>query len=185
MRAFIIILFVFGVQNLAWGQEEIITLQNEPIEFKADGYYIKKVVDNREDKDNIGFVQKGVFKKTKIDAKLKGGVEKAIFNYLQENFRQDQNGVPIVLCITKLQISESKSLPVTGKAEIKMDFCREKNGSLGKLYNAEAYVEKPAVNVSKTQEERIREVITSCLQSFNDSDWKTISPIYIKERKGN
>lgn len=181
MKAFIIILIVFGVHNIIWGQEELIVLQNEPIEFKADGYYIKKVVDDRADKENIGFVQKGVFKKTKIDANLKGGVEKGIYNYLKENFEQDPNAVPIVLCITKLQISESKSLPVTGKVEIKMEFCREKNGSLGKLYDAEAYVEKPAVNVSKTQEERIREVITSCLQSFNDSDWKSITPIYVKE----
>ena len=182
MRAFIIILFVFGIHNIIWGQEEVIVLQNEPIEFKADGYYIKKVIDSREDKENIGFVQKGVLKKTKIDANLKSGVEQAVYNYLKENFKQDPDGVPIVLCITKLQISESKSLPVTGKAEIKMDFCREKNGSLGKLYNAEAYVEKPAVNVTKTHEERIREVITSCLESFSDTDWQTINPIYIKER---
>ena len=183
MRAFIIILFVFGIHNFVWGQEELIVLQNEPITFKADGYYIEKVIDARKDKANIGFVQKGVFKKTKVDAKLKDGIEKSIYNYLNESFGQDPNTVPIVLRITQLQISESKSLPVTGKAEIKMEFCREKDGNLGKLYDAEAYVEKPAVNVTKTHEERIREVITSCLESFNETDWQTITPIYMKERE--
>jgi len=182
MRAFIIILFVFGIHNTIWAQNEVIVLQNEPIAFKADGYYIKNVIDARKDKSNIGFVQKGVFKKTKVDAQLKGGVEKAIYNYLKENFRQDPNTVPIVIRITKLEISESSSLPIKGKAEIAMEFCREKNGSLGKLYDSEAFVEKPAVNVTKTHEERIREVITSCLKSFNDSDWKSIDPIYIKEK---
>ncbi len=181
MRVFIIFLCVFGIPGLTWGQEELIVLQHEPIEFGAEGYFIKKVTDARADKENIGFVQKGLFKKTKIDAKLKGGVGEAIYNYLKQSFSQDNSGVPIVLHITELKISESSSLPVTGKAEIKMEFLREKNGSLGKLYDAEAYVEKPAVNVTKTHEERIREVITSCLKSFNDSDWKSITPMYFKE----
>ena len=185
MRAAIIILFVFGLHQIVWSQDELIVLQNEPIEFKADGFYIKNVEDVRADKENIGFVQKGVFKKTKIDAHLKGGVGKAVYNYLKENFRQDTNGVPIVIRITHLEISETSSLPITGKAGIKIDFCRDKNGSLGKLYNAEAHVEKPAVNVSKTHEERIREVIVTCLESFNDSDWETISPMFFKEGKEN
>jgi hypothetical protein len=185
MRVCVIFLFVFGLHQIIWSQDEIIVLQNEPIEFKVDGFYIKKIEDVRSDKENIGFVQKGVFKKTKVDANLKGGVEKAVYNYLKENIRQDTNGVPIVIRITKLEISETSSLPITGKAEIKIDFCREKNGSLGKLYNAEAYVEKPAVNVSKTHEERIREVIVSCLKSFNDSDWESISPMFFKEGEKN
>lgn len=185
MKALIIILFVFILHQIAWSHDELIVLQNEPIEFEADGFYIKKVEDVRTKKENIGFVQKGVFKKAKIDANLKGGVEKAVYDYLKENFRQDANGVPIVIRITQLEISETSSLPIAGKAEIKMDFCRDKNGSLGKLYKAEAYVEKPAVNVSKTHEERIREVIVSCLKSFNNSDWETISPMFFKEGKEN
>ena len=182
MRAFFIILFVFGIHNIILAQEEAIVLQDEPITFSANGFYIKNVIDARKDKSNIGFVQKGVFKKTQVDAKLKGGVEKAIYNYMKENFSQEPNAVPIVIRITKLEISESKSIPVKGKAEIAMEFCREKNGSLGKLYDSEAFVEKPAVNVTKTHEERIREIITSCLKSFNDSDWKSINPVYIKEK---
>jgi hypothetical protein len=181
MKACIIFLFVFGIQNILWGQEELIVLQNEPIEFKADGFYIKKVTDARKDKENIGFVQKGTFKKRKIDADMKGGVDSAIYNYLEQSFSQDTKAVPIVLHITQLNISESSGLPVKGKAEIKMEFYREKNGNVGKLYDEEAFVEKPAVNVTKTHEERIREVITSCLKSFNDSDWQTITPIYYKE----
>jgi hypothetical protein len=185
MRAVLIILFVFGLHQIVWSQEGLIILQNESIEFEADGFYIEKVEDVRANKENIGSVQKGVFKKTKIDANLKGDVEKAIYNYLKENFRQDTNGVPIVICITQLEISETPGLPITGKAEIKIDFCREENGSLGKLYNAEAYVEKPAVNVSKTHEERIREVIVSCLENFNNSDWETIAPMFFKESEKN
>ncbi|HKL34555.1 MAG TPA: hypothetical protein VJ919_18590, partial [Tangfeifania sp.] len=81
----------------------------------------------------------------------------------------------------KLNISESSSLPIKGMAEIRMEFLREKDGSLGKLYQADSYVEKPAVNVTATHEERIREVIGSCLENFNESDWQTISPMYFKE----
>jgi len=74
-------------------------------------------------------------------------------------------------------------VPNTGKAEIKMEFLREKDGSLGKLYAAESFVEKPAMNVTKTHEQRICEVIVSCLESFNESDWKTIEPAYFKEEE--
>ena len=180
MQKYIVLLFLLSSQIL-WGQEELIVLQNEPIEFEADGFFIKKVVDYRSNKDSIGFVQKGLFKKKKITAKMKNGVEPSISKFLENNFEQDPEGVPIVLRITELQISETSKLPVTGKAEIKMEFYREKNGSIGKLYEGEAYVEKPAVDVTKTHEERIREVIATCIESFNNSDWKTIEPMYFKE----
>lgn len=183
MKKYLILILIFGLCHSLYGQEELITLENEPIEFEADGFYIKKITDAREEKDNIGFVQKGVFKKKKVDADLKGGLENSIQNYLEENFRQDPAGIPIVIRITELEISESSSLPIKGKAEVTMEFYREKDGSLGKLYEAESYVEKPAVNVTATHEERIREVIVSCLQNFNESDWESISPMYFKEEE--
>lgn len=177
----LVFMLLVGFHSIIWAQEELITLENEPVEFEADGFYIKKVTDAREEQENIGFVQKGVFKKKKVDADLKSDVGNAVFNYLEENFKQDRSGVPIVIRITELKISESSSLPIKGKAEVKMEFFREKNGSIGKLYEAESFVEKPAVNVTATHEERIREVIVSCLQNFNSSDWQAISPMYFKE----
>ena len=45
MRAVLIILFVFGLHQIVWSQEELIILQNESIEFEADGFYIEKVED--------------------------------------------------------------------------------------------------------------------------------------------
>ena len=183
MKRYLVFIVLFGLHSVLWSQEELITLENEPIEFEADGFYIKKVTDAREVKGNIGFVQKGVFKKKKVNAGLKGGVETAVADYLKENFPQDPTGVPIVIRITKLNISESSSLPIKGMAEIQMEFLREKDGSLGKLYEAESYVEKPAVNVTATHEERILEVIVSCLENFNESDWKTIEPAYFKEEE--
>jgi hypothetical protein len=182
MKKLVVLLLFLSWNSSVWSQNEMISLQNESIEINVDGFYIKDVVDVRENKENIGFVQKGVFKKTKIDANLKGGVEKCIFDYLKGNFSQNKNGVPIVLHVTKLEISETKSLPISGKAEIEIEFFRERDGSLAKLYQSEAFVEQPALNVTKTHEARIREVIATCLQSFNESDWKTLEPVYFKEK---
>jgi len=183
MKAVFIFIFLFGFCSIAYGQEEFIELQHEPVDFKAEGFFIKNVIDGRADKESIGFVQKGIFKKTKVHASFKHGLETAIYNYLEKSLRQDKTSVPVVLRITHLNISESKSLPVKGKAEVKMEFFREKNGSLGKLYEAEAFVEKPAINVTKTHEERIREVIITCLESFNKSDWQSVTPMFFKERE--
>lgn len=181
MRTSLVFVLLFGLHSMILAQEELIELNNDPIEFEADGFYIKKVTDSRENKDSIGFAQKGVFKKDKVPARFKDGLEPAIYNFLKENFRQDSSGVPIVMRVTYLQISESLGIPITGMAEIKMEFLREKDGSLGKLYATEAFVEKPAMNVTKTHEQRIREVIATCLESFNESDWETIEPMYFKE----
>lgn len=181
MNKCLVFLLIVGFHTIGWAQKELITLSNDSIEFEADGFYIKKITDAREEKENIGFVQKGVFKKKKVDADLKNGVENAIADFLEENFMQDSSGIPIVIRVIKLEISESSTLPIKGMAEIRMEFLREKDGNLGKLYQAESFIEKPAVNVTATHEERIREVIVSCLQNFNESDWQSISPIYFKE----
>ncbi|HKJ78363.1 MAG TPA: hypothetical protein VKA10_02460 [Prolixibacteraceae bacterium] len=183
MKHYLVFLILLAVTSLLWGQEETVVLQDEPIEFEADGFYIKKVVDARNDRANIGFVQKGLIKKKKVDAHLKYGVETSVYSYLKENFEQEKGGVPIVIYITELKISETKSLPIAGRAEIEMVFYREREGSIAKLFTSESYVEKPAVNVTATHEERIREVIVSCLESFNGSDWKTVDPVYFKEKQ--
>mgnify|MGYP006298226009 CR=1 FL=1 len=182
MKFTLVFLLLFVLTGWVKGQDELVVLKNEPIEFEADGFYIKKVTDGRSDKESIGFIQKGVFKKKKIQANFKDGLEKALFNYLDKSLIQDKNAVPVIVKVTHLHISESKDLPVKGKAEVKMEFYREKEGSIGRLYEAEAFVEKPAVNVSKTHEERIRSVINTCLKSFNESDWKSITPVYFQER---
>lgn len=181
MRTTLFILLFLGLHSILFAQEELVELNNESIGFEADGFYIKNVTDGRENKDSIGFAQKGVFKKDKVPARFKDGLEPAISYFLKENFRQDTSGVPVVMRVTYLHISESMGIPITGTAEIKMEFLREKEGSLGKLYAAEAFVEKPAMNVTKTHEQRIREVIVSCLENFNTSDWKTIEPMYFKK----
>ena len=182
MKAVFIFIFLFGWQGVLWGQEEMIVLNNEPVDFKAEGFYIKDVTDGRPDKENIGYIRKGLIKRKKIPAHFKDGLEKAIYTYLKQSLRQDTTSVPVVLRITRLNISESKGLPVKGKAEVTMEFFREKGGSLGKLYEAEAFVEKPAVDVSGTHEERIRSVINTCLKSFNATDWQSVTPVYFKER---
>lgn len=183
MKPVFIFIFLLGLYSIAAGQEELIVLENEPVDFEAQGFFIKGVTDGRTDTSSIGFIQKGLIKKRKIPAHFKYGLEKTIYNYLEQSLEQDKKSVPVVLQITHLKISESEGIPVKGKAEVKMEFYRERNGSLGKLYEAEAFVEKPAVNVSKTHEERIRSVINTCLKSFNESDWESISPVYFQEQE--
>jgi hypothetical protein len=178
-------MLLLGLTGMLLAQAELIELSNEPVAFEADGFYIKKVTDVRANKDSIGFAQKGLFKKEKVPARFKDGLGPAIFNYLKKNFRQDSAGVPIIMRVTYLHVSEKLGVPITGAAEIKMEFLRDKDGSVGRLYEAEAFVEKPAMNVTKTHEQRIREVIVSCLESFNESDWKSISPVYFKEEEKN
>jgi hypothetical protein len=86
MKAVFIFIFLFGFCSIAYGQEEFIELQHEPVDFKAEGFFIKNVIDGRADKESIGFVQKGIFKKTKVYDSFKHGLETAIYNSYVTSF---------------------------------------------------------------------------------------------------
>jgi hypothetical protein len=175
MKRILIVLFVI-FNSFCYSQEKVIELKNEPVEIEINDFYISVVIDGRQNQENIGFVQTGIFNK-KVKADLVGGVESSIYQYLKTSFSFDTNKIPIVVKIIYLNISEKTAFSnEIGRAEIKLEFYKVAGGKLGKIYESEAFVEEPGMDVTKGHEKRIRSVLKTCINSFNNSDWKSINP---------
>lgn len=170
----------FFVANIAMcnGQQKLITLKNEPLTIPVKGFYILDVIDGRENQNNIGFALVGMFNK-KVDVNLVGGTENAILKYLKNSLPSDVNGAPIIIKILHLDVSEQINFTSEkGRAEIKVEFYRYNDGELGKFHTAESFREEPALDATLGHEKRIREVLATCISSFNDADWQSVTPIY-------
>lgn len=178
MKGFVSVLLII-LGSIGYAQEKIIALKNDPIDMDVAGFYISDVIDGRKNQENIGFAQVGMFNRV-VDVDLEGGVEKSVFNYLTESLPMDTLDTPIVLKIVYLYVSEKTSMfTETGRAEIKVEFYKASDGKLGKIYGAEALIEEPGADVTRGHEKRIRSVLTTCINSFNNSDWRSIEPEFI------
>ncbi|RKY47374.1 MAG: hypothetical protein DRP88_04610 [Candidatus Neomarinimicrobiota bacterium] len=174
-KRILIILFVI-FNTVCYSQKKLIELKNEPDKIEINDFYISKVIDGRKNQENIGFIQIGLFNK-KIDADLAGGVENSIYQYLQNSFSFDTSKTPIVIKIAHLNISEKTTFTnEIGRAEIKLEFYKVNNGKLGKIYETEAFVEESGMDVTRGHEKRIRSVLKTCINSFNNSNWKSKKP---------
>lgn len=159
------------------GQVKIIELKNEGISIPQRNFYISSVIDGRADKSKIGFAQVGAFNK-KVDANFKLTLEETLQQYFNSVLPKADNQEAVVLKIIDLYISEKTLFTSeTGRAEIKIEFYKiNNNGQLGKVYEAEAFFEEPAMDVTKKHETRIRKVISDCLKRFSTSNWQEIHP---------
>jgi hypothetical protein len=74
MRTTLVLVLLFGLHSILFAQEELIELSNEPVEFEADGFYIKKVTDGHANKNSIGLHKKECLKRIKFRPGLKMGL---------------------------------------------------------------------------------------------------------------
>lgn len=164
------------IQGVTYGQEKLIKLTADPINLDLKNFYISEVQDWRDNKTNIGFAQVGLFNKT-VPANLEGGVEYAIGNYLNASLKADKTSTPIILRITQLDISEKTNFSSEiGRAEIKVEFYRMFNDRPEKIFETGFVTEDSKVDVTSSHEKRIRQALTACLRSFNNSDWQSVTP---------
>jgi hypothetical protein len=172
----IIFILTALIQGVTYGQEKLIKLTAEPLNLDLKNFYISEVQDGRTEKTSIGFAQVGLFNKT-VPANLEGGVENAIASYLNESLKADKTGTPIILRITQLEISE-KTNPASefGRAEIKVEFYRTFNDRPEKIFETGFVTEDSKIDVTNSHEKRIRQALTACLTSFNNSDWQSVMP---------
>jgi len=81
------------------GQTETISLSGVKADYQLQHYYIKNVIDSREDKTNIGRINGG-----SID--LPGGLAEGLGQYIKENVSQNTDGLPMNMVISRFDIKE-------------------------------------------------------------------------------
>lgn len=105
LKGYILLVF-FLLPFFAFAQKKIITLKsNGKIVLK--NYKVEAVEDEREEKNNIGFITSPVSKKM-VPLDLKDGAISAIDNFIKNNTQVVQNTDAIILKINTLSIHEKK-----------------------------------------------------------------------------
>jgi len=146
--------------------QRFITLKNDSVSIENRNFYIKNIIDKRNNKKFIGEIWKGTFTKTeKID--ISGGTEKAVGDYLVSNFsKTSENQIATDVHINYLIVKQSESYSQeTGEAYILLEF-RSKNS---RPFIAKAEIKEETDDAFSTHEERIRRGFKECVVQFNNS----------------
>lgn len=174
---------LFLLVGTVFGQKKIVKLKSQRSSTEKYDFFISKVEDVRYNKESIGIVQIGLGNK-KVEADLNDGVEVSIQNYLDKLLPFHEFAVPVLMKVTHLFISETiKGTAEVGRAEIEVEFWKEKDGRFGRVFIASSVIEGKGIDVINGHEKRIRKGIHSCLDQFNESNWKTRIPDFNPEKK--
>ncbi len=93
-----ILLYTAGALT-CYGQSATIKLSGIKADHKLEHYYIKNVIDSRENKNGIGRINEG-----SID--LDGGLANGLEQYIKENVDQNKDGLPLNMVIRRFDIKE-------------------------------------------------------------------------------
>lgn len=166
-----------------FAQKVEIEFKNYPIELKQRGFYISRVLDNRNDTSKVGWSVLDKDTRGKFYV-LKGGTSKSLGLYFNTNLKRDTNQVPLVLNLVSLMVTERAQGMREGRAKVAVQFFREKDGMFGKVYETSSYTESLSEfgkDIYTTHERRIRAVLNQCLRNLSESRWMEVKPDYVSE----
>lgn len=178
---FIFVLFLFALPCFSI-VSYIIKLQMQPMSVHSNDFYIKKVLDGRSNRSNIGFIQAGVTN-YQVPAYLDGDFVEVFQTYFNLNFPVDNGKIPIIIVIDRLRVSEREQFSGEyARAEIKMEFFKTANNKVGKVFETEVFSDiRSGWDVTKYHEVNIRSAIEKCLSSFINSKWNTIEVNWVEQ----
>ncbi len=170
------ILFTTG--SFCWARDftvydrQKIALRLIPFGIVDSRFYVKEVIDGRKDKSSIGYRDK----ESQKPLALWGDFRTSIQALSDISFRKEPDKIPIVIKINVLRLSASRGLNQYVKAEAKVAFYREKDGRLGKIYEAESYDETIDPYFAEYYGINIWNAMEKCFQLFATADWEAIEP---------
>jgi hypothetical protein len=172
----VVIMILLSSSTYAQDKRKIIELKNESTDITLKDFYISAVIDGRQNKDNIGFALVGKFNK-KVIVDLEEGLAKSVYDYFTKSYSFDSNSTPVVLKIVQLNISEDRGLSTNkGIAKVQIEFYKSTNGQFGKVFESEAFIKQANIDVKSGHEKLIRSVLATCIEDFNNSNWKLVTP---------
>lgn len=106
MKAFLLIFWLFGVGVVARAQTFYLDLTNQPLSVYGRVVRVEKVVDGRAGKPPIGIAYRGLGGSSAA-IEFREGVEPALTAFLQRELPGRPTDHPVVLCLRRLQLSET------------------------------------------------------------------------------
>ena len=174
---------VLSISFLSFSQKDDYHIINLlPIEddtIAQTSFYISKIIDNRTFKDNLGIAQKGMFNK-KVLSTFDKPFEDEILDYFNVIFPPDLTKQALVIRVNQLLISEhTGAFKETGKATVNLDVLNFDKNNYILLGSFSAYAEKNSMDVTGKHDDRIREILKSCLIQFSNTDYNNAEKRFI------
>jgi hypothetical protein len=135
-------------------------------------FYIEKVYDGRQFKENIGTVQKGAFN-TKVLSNFEKPFTDELYDYLSIVCPKQENKKKIAIRINDLYVSElTRSFSETGYATIVLDIIEQRNDVNYSVGTFSSTIESNGMDVTNKHDERLKEVLQNCLSEYIKTEEK-------------
>lgn len=171
MRLFSILFFVIFWFSSTPGYAQnthIITITVDKLNLEKGGFYVDKVQDVRENKADIGFVQKGFFNK-KVRADLSGGILFTLKSFFNYNLYKTEGNTPLVVKINKFEVSEVTDFSAEyAIAEVTLSYYYDSVF----LYRSVQTVRTRGLDVTKLHSANIETALYKSLRHFDRFDWE-------------
>ena len=146
----------------------LISLENVTnVEIKSD-FYINKIYDGRQIKDNIGTAQKSLFN-TKVLTDFKKPFVGELQSFLSICYPKREGKKGIDIRVDELYISEiTRSNKETGYATVVFDVIEKNGGKDFIVGNFSATIESSGLDVTSKHSERIIEALSTSFESYKE-----------------
>ena len=168
MKYYIVfILSLFAISNLV-ADEHYISLEKFKLNLDSLEFYIEDIIDVRQEKQCIGFVQKGI-NRQKIPAYFNKGIKEEFKGLLSKSLSRNNNSQPLIIRINKLFIYEVTYLDKeVAIAELNISFITKKNTVYYEIFMGGTAVEKYGIDVTNSHGKNIKKAIEKCFNQFNE-----------------
>lgn len=158
------------LNSAAMGQIAHLALKNQLLDLPALRYSLADLRDLRTDTTFLGTVKTGPFNVEKA-AKLKGGNQKSLANFLSFNFAYvGSDSFPVYLAINHLRFTEGTTgYGEYGSCELTVSFYLNQSYSGAPYYVTSTFVSDTAQDVFPTHINRLHRVLKLVLEDFNNT----------------
>lgn len=154
--------------NIAFSQTHFFSLSDQKIELSNHPYNVTNVIDERSDKSNIGWTQKGMMN-VKVNANFANPLEKEVTNFLNTNL--GSSGPNIQLIIRTLKISEKTGFSKErGFCELSVDFLLENGSQTFRVLQTSLTSEVAGTDVTKKHPKNIASAFNLCFDELSKVD---------------
>jgi hypothetical protein len=169
--------------NISFSQTHFFSLDGQKINLKNNSFKVTSVLDERTDKTNIGWTQKGMTN-IKVDANFSNPFEKEIQDFLDANM--DSKGLSLQVVIRTLKISERTSLlSEKGLCELAVDFLINKESTVYRVLQTSHTSEIKGIDVTKKHPQNIANAFKLCFEELAEVDLSNLSNFFTLETNGD
>ena len=161
-------IFLLFLQITSKAEEHLISLNDFDLGVPNAGYYIEEIIDARDEKYCIGFVQKGVSNK-KVAAFFEKGLVPELEHFFANSIKKQEGGMGLILRVNKLFIYETTySTREFAVAEANVTFIKKEKDKYFELFEVGHAIEKSGLDVTKSHGKNIVQALRECFNQFNE-----------------